>query len=265
MTTADEADKKARLERARETGLFRYSLVQELLEPGLSLAERGWRAREMAARVHEGPGGRRVTVSYSTLTRWRRAYEEGGFDALVPAPRQSQPRTPPEVLALAAALKKENPARTAAQVQRILQGAVGVGAHGSRTIQRMFHRTGADHAGHACGRTPVSAGSRAGRPNEIWTGDALHWPYPGGRPQDLPVRLPGRPFPGGDGRPVRVRPSRTPSGWPPRSALDVLGTRGVPEHVYVDNGSAFVDAWLLRACAVLGIKLVHSQGGAAPP
>ena len=61
--TLDEADKKARLERARETGLFRYSLVQELLEPGLSLAERGWRAREMAGRVHEGPGGQPVTVS----------------------------------------------------------------------------------------------------------------------------------------------------------------------------------------------------------
>ena len=28
-----------------------------------------------------------------------------------------------------------------------------------------------------------------------------------------------------------------------------------------DNGSAFVDAWLLRACAKLGIKLVHSQPG----
>ena len=40
-----------------------------------------------------------------------------------------------------------------------------------------------------------------------------------------------------------------------------LGSRGVPEHVYVDNGSAFVDAWLLRACAKLRIKLVHSQPG----
>jgi putative transposase len=38
-----------------------------------------------------------------------------------------------------------------------------------------------------------------------------------------------------------------------------LAVRGVPEGVYVDNGSAFVDAWLLRACAVLGIKLVHSR------
>ena len=29
----------------------------------------------------------------------------------------------------------------------------------------------------------------------------------------------------------------------------------------VDNGSAFVDAWLLRACAKLGIRLVHSTPG----
>ena len=95
MATADEADQKARVERARETGLFRYSLVQELLEPGLSQAERGWRARGLAGRAHEGPGGRRVTVSYSTLTRWRRRYEEGGFDALVPSPRQPAPAPRP--------------------------------------------------------------------------------------------------------------------------------------------------------------------------
>ena len=37
-----------------------------------------------------------------------------------------------------------------------------------------------------------------------------------------------------------------------------MAARGVPASVYVDNGSAFVDAWLLRACAKLGIRLVHS-------
>jgi putative transposase len=40
-----------------------------------------------------------------------------------------------------------------------------------------------------------------------------------------------------------------------------LAARGVPDYVYVDNGSAFVDSWLLRACAKLGIKLVHSAPG----
>ena len=40
-----------------------------------------------------------------------------------------------------------------------------------------------------------------------------------------------------------------------------LAARGVPESIYVDNGSAFVDSWLLRGCASLGIKLVHSTPG----
>ena len=120
MTTLDEADKKARLERAREMGLFRYSLMQELAEAGLTPAERGRRARGLAGRAHDGPGGQPVTVSVQTLGRWRRLYESGGFDALVPSPRQCQPRTPAEVLAVAEALKREKPERTAAQVRRIL-------------------------------------------------------------------------------------------------------------------------------------------------
>ncbi|MFF3727442.1 hypothetical protein ACFYYM_34310 [Streptomyces erythrochromogenes] len=40
------------------------------------------------------------------------------------------PRTPVEVLDLAAALKKENPARTAAQIQRILADHAGLVADG---------------------------------------------------------------------------------------------------------------------------------------
>ncbi len=181
MTTADEADKKARVERARETGLFRYSLVQELLEPGLSQAERGWRARELAGRAHQGPGGRRVTVSYATLTRWRRRYEEGGFDALVPSPRQPAPRTPEEVLALAEALKREKPGRTAAQVRRVLQVTSGW-APSDRTLQRLFERLelnrpapGPQEEQRALGRFECT------RPNEMWTGDTLHGPVIGGK------------------------------------------------------------------------------------
>jgi putative transposase len=78
-------------------------------------------------------------VSYSTLTRWRRRYEEGGFDALVPSPRQPAARTPEEVLAVAEALKREKPGRTAAQVRRILQATSGW-APSDRTLQRLFER-----------------------------------------------------------------------------------------------------------------------------
>jgi putative transposase len=40
-----------------------------------------------------------------------------------------------------------------------------------------------------------------------------------------------------------------------------LSSRGVPSALYLDNGSPFVSAQLLRACASLGIRLIHSRPG----
>jgi pimeloyl-ACP methyl ester carboxylesterase len=37
-----------------------------------------------------------------------------------------------------------------------------------------------------------------------------------------------------------------------------LAARGVPGSCYVDNGSAYVDSWLLRACGKLDVRLIHS-------
>jgi putative transposase len=256
VTTVDEADKKARLERAREAGLFRYSLVQELVEPGLTAAERGRRARGLAGRVHDGPGGQPATVSVQTLGRWRRLYQEGGFDALVPCPRQPAPRTPAEVLALAEALKREKPERTAAQVRRILQLTAGW-APSDRTLQRLFERL--ELNAPAPGQEEQRAFGRfeCARPNEMWTGDTLHGPVIAGGKSYLFAFI--------DDHSRAVMGAR----WAHHDDVvrmaaafrPALQRRGVPRAVYLDNGSPFVDAWLLRGCAVLGIKLIHSRPG----
>jgi putative transposase len=254
MSKAEE-EEQARLERARVIGLFRYMVIREAADPALTSRQRGAMVRAAAAREHAGPSGQPVRLTRWTLDRWIRAWQQGGFDALVPSPRQSQPRTPPEVMTLAAALKKENPARTAAQVQRILRAQSGW-APDERTIQRMFHRAGLT-ALTAPEAAPVFGRFEADRPNEIWTGDALH-----------AVRLAGRKtylFAFLDDHSRAVMAARFGFAEDTirlAAALrPALACRGVPEHVYVDNGSAFVDAWLLRACARLGIKLVHSQPG----
>jgi putative transposase len=254
MSKAEE-EEQARLERARAAGLFRYMLIREAADPALSSRQRGAMVRAIAAREHAGPSGQPVRVTRWTLDVWIRAWRQGGFDALVPSPRQSQPRTPLEVMELAAALKKENPARTAAQVQRILRAQSGW-APDERTIQRMFHRAGLT-ALVTSEAAPVFGRFEASRPNEIWTGDALH-----------AIRLAGRKtylFAFLDDHSRAVMAARFGFAEDTirlAAALrPALGSRGVPEHVYVDNGSAFVDAWLLRACAKLGIKLVHSQPG----
>src|SRR5690606_2075412 len=73
-----------------------------------------------------------------------------------------------------------NPQRSAAQVRRILAAHHGW-APDERTLQRMFVRTGLSALATAA--TPVEAFGRfeAKRPNELWTGDALHGPRVGGR------------------------------------------------------------------------------------
>jgi len=254
MSKAEE-EEQARLERARAIGLFRYMLIREAADPALSSRQRGAMVRELAAREHAGPGGQPVRVTRWTLDVWIRRWREGGFDALVPHPRQSRPRTPAEVLELAAALKKENPARTAAQVRRILKAQSGW-APDERTIQRMFNRTGL-RALAPPEAAPAFGRFEAARPNEIWTGDALHAIRVQGRKtylfafiDDHSRAVMAARF-GFAEDTVRLAAALRPA----------LASRGCPGHVYVDNGSAFVDAWLLRACAHLGIKLTHSQPG----
>jgi putative transposase len=253
----------ARSERARAIGLFRYGLIREAADPGLSTRARGRLVRAVAAAEHLDPTGRRVRVSRDTLDRWIRAWRRGGFDALVPSPRQCAPRLPVEVVEMAVALKRENLDRTAAQVARILRTQMGW-APGERTLQRWFADdpaitdltaatvgVGAGAAGAVFGRF------EAARPNELWTGDALHGPHVGGRKtylfaflDDHSRAIVGHRF-GFAEDTVRLAAALRPA----------LGSRGVPDGIYVDNGSAFVDAWLLRACAKLGIRLIHSTPG----
>ncbi|BBX37103.1 hypothetical protein MMAGJ_63850 [Mycolicibacterium mageritense] len=244
-----------RRERAHAIGLFRYQLICPALEAGLSTKQRGRLVREIAERRHIDPFGSQVQVARATLDRWIRRYRAGGFEALVPEPRRLATRTDEQVLELAASLKRENPARTAAQVARILRTATGW-APSESTLLRHFHRS--ELMGPATG----AAGEVFGRfeapdPNELWVGDALHGPRVGDRKTYLFAFLDdhsrlvvGHRF-GFAEDTVRLAAALKPA----------LAARGVPASIYVDNGSAFVDAWLLRACAKLGIRLVHSAPG----
>jgi putative transposase len=80
-----------------------------------------------------------VRISRQTVDRWCRWWKAGGFAALVPQPARVSPRTPAEVLDLAAVIKRENLARTATQVARILRAQSGW-SPSERTLQRHFER-----------------------------------------------------------------------------------------------------------------------------
>jgi putative transposase len=242
-------------DRATEVALFRYALIREAADPALSGRQRGRLVRQLAAGVHTGPDGVEVRVGRSTADEWIRAYRRGGFEGLKPKPRAVSLKVPAQTLEMAEALKREAPDRTAAQIGHILAEASGW-SPGERTLQRYFRRVGLTR--HALGATRVAFGRfEATRPNELWVGDALHGPIVGRHKAILFAFLDDH--------------SRLVAGYRWVTAEDTLRAevalrggltaRGIPQAVYLDNGSPFVSTQLLRACATLGVRLIHSRPG----
>ncbi len=241
-------------DRARDVGLFRYSLIRDPADPALSKAERGALVRALAAVEHRGPDGQMVTVGRSTLDDWIRAYRAGGFDALVPKPRRCEARTAAEVLDLAVAAKREAPRRTAAQVLRVMASPGGEAGCSLRTVQRHFARLGLNIRPDGSPPKVFGRYEASGR-NDLWTGDALHGPMVAGAKayllafiDDYSRAIPGHRWTAAEDT-LRLEAAL-------RSGL---ACRGVPKAVLVDRGAAFVSAQFLRACASLGVRLVHAR------
>ena len=199
MANGHDSGKQVRAERARAVGLFRYSLIREAADPAAVDQAAGPAGPGSAAREHAGPFGQPVRVSRATIDRWIRDWRRGGFDALVPDPRQVAPRTPAEVLELAAALKTEVPGTDRGAGRDDPAGPCRLGA-GRADPAAPLRAPGAEHpAGRAAteGVRPVR-GRRAER-----AVDRRRVARPDrGRPQGDPVRVPRRPQPAVDRVPV---------------------------------------------------------------
>jgi putative transposase len=97
----------------------------------------------------------------------------------------------------------------------------------------------------------------ASRVNELWVGDGLVGPVIAGRRSVLVAFLDdhARAFMG-------YRWSTSEDAVRAAAALRAgVAARGLPQAIYLDNGSGFVSGSLLRACAVLGVRLIHSRPG----
>ncbi len=242
-------------QRAEDIALFRYALVREASNDTMSTRERGRIVRGLAETTHTGPDGTPVTVSRPTIDRWIRAYRAGGFAALAPSPRRVEARTPAGLLSLACDLRREDPARTAAHIAQMIRVSHEWSPH-PRTLQRHFAALGLTRAQLSAGNVAFGR-FEATHPNELWVGDALHGPVIGGKKAILFCFL--------DDHSRLVTGHRWTHAEDTLSAESALRrgilSRGLPGTVYLDNGSSFVSKQLLRALAVLGVRLVHSRPG----
>lgn len=238
-----------------DIALFRYSLIRDATNSSLTKMQRGVLVRELSARSHKHPDGHCIEISRGTLDRWLRAYRHGGFEALAPAPQARLPRSSSELLELAIALKTEEPARTATQVARLIVAAKGT-SPSARVLQRHFRRHGlniAPGARRAFGRF------EAKEPNDRWTGDGLHGPVVAGAKAILFAFIDDHSRTLCGYRWIHINGEATFAMC--KALRRGLSSRGKPKTIYVDNGSAYSSRQFERACAVLGIRLIHSRPG----
>ena len=246
---------------AEAIALHRWAVIAEAANTRLTPAERGAAVRVIAARAHAHPDGADRRYGRSTIDRWIRDWRAGGLVALRPQPRSDTGlvRAAPELFEEAVALRLELPTRSAAQIAEILWARHRVRVS-ARTLRDQLRRRGL-HRQALAAEPKVFGRYEAARPNERWITDVLvdRWvPYP-----RTPASIRARLFVVVDDHSRLLVHGRFHPVENTRAGQQVLRSaivrRGLPEVLYAERGAPFHNHTLARTCAVLGIRLVHSQ------
>ena len=246
---------------AGQIALHRWAVIAEATSDRLSSAERGALVRGIAGRAHTHPDGSSRRYSRGTIDRWIRAWRAGGLEGLRPSERSDAGtvRAHPELAEDAVALRLELPSRSAAQIASIIFHRHGVTVS-ERTVRDQLRRKGL-HREALEAEPKVFGRYEAGRPNERWITDVLVGPWVPHPKVDTSVRA--KLFLVVDDHSRLLVDGVFYAYENARACQEMLRRaivrRGVPEVLYADNGAPFKNAWLARTCAVLGVRLVHSQ------
>ena len=253
-------------ERDAQIALFRYGLIAHLLFGPLSNGQMERALREIASRRYAIPYSKRTQVSVSSLRRYLKQYQQGGFDALRPQERADKgiPRAlGVEVLQKAIALRQEQPGRTTPMIVELLQRDPQLNLE-----QPLNAHTLTTHL-RACGQTRrlLALSPRTFRrferdhPNSLWQGDAMVGPWlpdpsqPGKKRRahlfcfldDHSRLVPHAEFFWDEALPRLERVLKV-----------AILKRGLPKALYVDNGQVYNAIQFSIACASLGIECIHT-------
>jgi transposase InsO family protein len=246
---------------AEDIAAERMRIITPLLDEGLDralLIER----RKKAATEHR--------LSYRTVGRYLKAYEENGFEGLKPkTPERTESHLLPanyqKLVEIAIELRRECPSRSVRDIITILEleGHVKPGILSRSTLQRHLHRNGFG-ANQVKVYTQNGAAARRFQKQHrsmLWQGDIKYGPYlpigkDGAKKQtylaafidDATRFIVGAGF-YGDQKAGIIEDNL-------RSAVMQYG---LPDAIYVDNGKQYRSKLLERACMKLGIKLKFAK------
>jgi putative transposase len=253
-------------ERNMEIALFRYGLIASLIFAPLSAGQVERALRQIASQHYAIPYSKRTQVGITTLRRYLKQYQAGGFEALHPKERVDKgvPRAlPPEVLEKAMALRQEQPGRTTPMLVELLKRDPTLhlthlpNAHTLTTHLRQHGKTRrllaeSHRAFHRFEREAV---------NDMWQGDAMVGPW-------LPdPNQPGKKrrahlfcFLDDHSRLIPHAEFFWEEALPRLERVLKVGIlkRGLPKALYVDNGKVYHATQFAAACASLGVDCRHT-------
>ena len=247
--------KKQELDQRREEALRRYRIIAPLVEENLAESEK----RNIRWLIREQEG-----MSSRTLRRYVATFKKGGFDALLPRERKDKgvcKAISPEVLLMAAELRRELPARSAERIQQLLAGE-GYSVARS-TLERHLRQQGLSGRKIKVEQKQVFSRrfNRQGR-NTLWQSDLKYGPYiPDPKQPNHKIRT----------YLVAIIDDATRlvvhAEFYDSQKLPVLEDTfrravikcGLPDNLYVDNGKIFMSQWLRLTCAKLRVRHLNTK------
>ena len=251
-------------EKKHETALFRYGLISDLVNmpPGTrGLCEK---LRRKAKQEYKIPCSDRTTVAAETIRDWLKKYRKGGFDALLPKERKDRGKSrklPTHVSDLLLETREKNPDFSVSMVIREVLESGRVEPEirlSASTVYKLFVRNGLMKKKGSPSQDHRRFSYR--HAGELYMSDVMYGPAvktDGKRKRktyliafidDATRVIPCAAF----------AMSENTASFMPVLKQAVL-RRGIPQRLFVDNGSAFRSTHLSLVCAKLGITLIHSR------
>lgn len=251
----------------QEIANFRYGLIAPLVTRKLEPGEQAALLREIASHYYEIPYSTGKTVSIRTLERYVKTYREGGGDALMPSPRADKMQSkqiPPDVLAKAIALKQEAPSRSVRQIMAILELAhlVEPGVLKESTLSKQLKRRGITRKALEKEQGATFQRFEADYRNACWQGDVQHTMYIPDPEKKGKKKMAYLVTFIDDYSRLVVHAQFYFEERVPRLEdcfKKAILKHGIPEMVYVDNGSIYSSHHFSRICGRLQTQLKHTK------
>ncbi len=249
---------------AEDVALFRYGIISDFvnLPPGT----KGLYAqiKKRAEQDYLIPGSRRTKVAEETIRSWLKKYRVGGFDALLPKERKDKGkarRLPLEIADVLLAVKEESPELTVPLVIKTARESGKIPDDirlPESTIYKLLARNGFTQKKSSPDKDHRRFSYQYA--GDLWMSDVMHGPAiksDGGRKRktyliafidDATRVIPYAAFAHSENTASFMEVFR-----------QAILRRGIPQRLFVDNGSAFRSRHLSLVCAKLGITLIHAR------